>query len=229
MPTLALIPARGGSKGIPRKNVRMLAGQPLITWTIQAALASTRIDAVVVSTEDEEIAEVARNAGAEVPFMRPAKLSADDTPGIEPALHAIEMLPAYDAVLLLQPTSPLRTTADIDGVLVLAAETNAPAIVSVCEAEDHPALMYRLAPGGNLQRLFPGSNVDRRQDLPKVFSLNGAIYFGRTEWLRAQRSFIGEGTIGYPMSDEDSVDIDGPLDWRVAEILLAERNGATYP
>jgi CMP-N-acetylneuraminic acid synthetase len=229
MPTLALIPARGGSKGIPRKNVRMLAGQPLIAWTIQAALASTRIDAVVVSTEDEEIAEVARNAGAEVPFMRPAKLSADDTPGIEPALHAIEMPPAYDAVLLLQPTSPLRTTADIDGVMALAAETNAPAIVSVCEAEDHPSWMYRLAPGGNLQRLFPGPNVDRRQDLPKVFSLNGAIYFGRTEWLRAQRSFVGEGTIGYPMSVEDSVDIDGPLDWRLAEILLAERNGATSP
>ncbi|MBA3677867.1 MAG: acylneuraminate cytidylyltransferase family protein [Sphingosinicella sp.] len=229
MSTLALIPARGGSKGIPRKNVRMLAGQPLIAWSIQAALASARIDAVVVSTEDEEIAEVARNAGAEVPFMRPVELSADDTPGIEPTLHAIDMLPAYDAVLLLQPTSPLRTTADIDGILALAGETHAQAIVSVCEAEDHPAWMYRLGAGGNLHRLFPGENVDRRQDLPKVFSLNGAMYFGRTQWLRAQRSFLGEGTVGYPMSAEDSVDIDGPLDWSLAEILLAKRNGTIFP
>ena len=112
--TLALIPARGGSKGIPRKNIRLIAGKPLIAWTIEAALRSSLLDAVMVTTDDPEIAEVASRAGAQVPFLRPAALAQDDTPGIAPVLHALDMLPGYDAVLLLQPTSPLRNTADID-------------------------------------------------------------------------------------------------------------------
>ncbi len=109
---LGLIPARGGSKGIPRKNIQPIAGKPLIAWTIEAARTAGLAN-VVVSTEDAEIAEVAREWGAEVPFMRPSELAADDTPGIEPVLHAIELLPDYEGVLLLQPTSPLRSSEDI--------------------------------------------------------------------------------------------------------------------
>lgn len=224
MSILALIPARGGSKGIPRKNIREMAGKPLIAWTIDAARACGGIDAVVVSTEDEEIAAVSSAAGAEVPFLRPAALAADETPGIDPVLHALEMLPQYDAVLLLQATSPLRTTADIEGLLALAEMRGAPAVVSVCEPEDHPDWMYHLNGAGQLKPLFPASDVTRRQDLPPVYSLNGAMYFARTDWLRAHRGFLGPETLGYPMPADRSVDIDGPLDWRIAEMLLRDRN-----
>ncbi|WP_423607177.1 cytidylyltransferase domain-containing protein [Sphingomonas sp. MS122] len=220
MAVFALIPARGGSKGIPRKNIREIAGKPLIAWTIQAALAAPGVDAVVVSTEDEEIAAVSREWGADVPFMRPAELAADETPGIDPVLHAIDVLPSYDAVLLLQATSPLRGVADIEGILTLAAQTGAPAVVSVCEPEDHPNWMYRLDAGSRLAPLMPTPEVTRRQDLPPVYALNGAMYFARTDWLRETRGFLSAETRGYPMPAERSVDIDTPLDWRVAEMLL---------
>jgi len=220
MAVFALIPARGGSKGIPRKNIREIAGKPLIAWTIEAARAAPGIDAVVVSTEDAEIAAVAREWGAQVPFMRPPELAADETPGIDPVLHAIGELPAYDAVLLLQATSPLRTTADIDGILALASQTGAPAVVSVCEPEDHPNWMYRLDAGSRLEPLLTAPAAARRQDLPPVYALNGAMYFARTAWLRETRGFLSDETRGYPMPAERSVDIDTPLDWRVAEMLL---------
>lgn len=223
MATLALIPARGGSKGIPRKNVLPIAGKPLIAWTIEAARSVRGIDAVVVSTDAPEIAEAARHAGAEVPFMRPAELAADDTPGIAPVLHALDMLPQYDSVILLQPTSPLRRREDIEGALALAEERQTPSVVSVCEVSDHPAWMYQLGADGKLDPLLPLLDVTRRQDLSPVYILNGAIYYAHASWLRRQQSFIGPDTLGYLMTGEDSVDIDGPLDWRLAELLLAER------
>ena len=222
MRILGLITARGGSKGIERKNVRSIAGKPLIAWTVEAALRSERLADLVVSTEDQEIADAARDAGARVPFMRPADLAADTTPGIDPVLHAIEMLPGYDAVLLLQPTSPLRAAEDIDGLLALADRTEAPSIVSVCAAEEQPAWMYRLADGGRMEPLLPEASAARRQDLPPVYTLNGALYFATLPWLAEHRSFIGPGTLGYPMPAERSIDIDGPLDWRIAEMLLQE-------
>src|ERR1700733_1950126 len=114
MNVLGLIPARGGSKSIPRKNIKDIAGKPLIAWTIESALGSGLLAAVVVSTDDLEIGEVARRYGAETPFVRPAELARDDTPGVAPVLHALEVLPGFDAVLLMQPTSPLRTTEDIN-------------------------------------------------------------------------------------------------------------------
>lgn len=222
MAVLALIPARGGSKGIPRKNIRLIAGKPLIAWTIEAARAAAGIDAVVVSTEDAEIAAVAREWGAEVPFMRPTALSADETPGIDPVLHAIDMLPGYDSVLLLQATSPMRGSSDIEGILALAEASGAPSVVSVCEPEDHPGWMYRLDDAARLEPLLPVPAAVRRQDLPPVYALNGAMYFARTDWLIATRSFLADDTRGYPMPADRSVDIDTPLDWRVAEMLLRE-------
>lgn len=223
MATLALIPARGGSKGIPRKNVLPIAGKPLIAWTIEAARSVRGVDAVVVSTDDPEIAEVARHAGADVPFMRPVELAADDTPGIAPVLHALEALPQYDSLILLQPTSPLRRREDIEGALALAEERQRASVVSVCEVGDHPAWMYRLGADDTLDPIFPTPDVTRRQDLSPVYILNGAIYFAHASWLRARQSFIGPDTLGYTMTEEDSVDIDGPLDWRLAELLLTER------
>jgi CMP-N,N'-diacetyllegionaminic acid synthase len=221
MNTLGLIPARGGSKGIPRKNLRVLAGKPLIVWTIEAALAAGGLARVVVSTEDPEIAEIALRAGADVPFVRPPDLARDETPGIDPVLHAVEALPDYDAVLLLQPTSPLRTTADIDGLLNTVTERGVPSAVSLSLVEVHPAYMFRLDDSGTMDPLMPDVQVTRRQDLPPVYALNGAMYFARTDWLRERRSLVGPETIGYPMPAERSIDIDTMLDWRLAELLLS--------
>jgi len=222
MNTFALIPARGGSKGIPRKNIKMIAGKPLIVWTIEAALRSSLLSAVVVSTDDLEIAEVARQAGAQVPFMRPAELAQDQTPGLDPVLHALDQLPQYDSVLLLQPTSPLRTTEDIDGCLNLVSQKKAPSVVSLTEAGIHPYWTYRQNADQTMTRFVDAAPIARRQDLPSVFALNGAMYFADANWLRGSGSLVGAETLAYVMPKERSVDLDTPLDWRFAELLLKE-------
>jgi CMP-N,N'-diacetyllegionaminic acid synthase len=223
MALLAIIPARGGSRGVPRKNVRDIAGRPLIAWTVTAACAVEAIDRVIVSTDDEEIGAAACAAGADMPFLRPAELAADDTPGIAPVLHALDQLPGYDEVLLLQPTSPLRTATHIAEAIAKARSSGAPSLVSVCEPDSHPDWMMRMDDAGRLSRWHACDAAARRQDLPPVYALNGAIYWARVDWLRAQRSFVGPETIGYVMDAEASVDIDTPLDWRIAEMLLGGR------
>lgn len=220
----ALISARGGSKGIPRKNIRRIAGKPLIAWTIEAALSSRMLDAVVVSTDDEEIAEVARRWGAQVPFLRPTYLAQDDSPGIDPVLHAINHLPGFDAVILLQPTSPLRTTEDIDVCVGLARDMQAPSVVSVSEPVKHPYWMYRLGADQRLQTLIDVPPISRRQELPPVYALNGALYYARSDWLKQHRTFVTAETVAYVMPPERSVDLDTLLDWKLAEILLKERS-----
>lgn len=220
--TFALIPARGGSKGIPRKNIKMIAGKPLIVWTIEAALRSSFLNGVVVSTDDLEIAEVARQAGAQVPFMRPVELAQDQTPGLDPVLHALDQLPQFDSVLLLQPTSPLRTTDDINGFLDLVAQKKTLSAVSVTEADPHPYWTYRLNADQTMARFVDAAPATRRQDLPAVFSLNGAMYFADANWLRDSGSLVGAETLAYVMSEEHSVDLDTPLDWKFAELLLKE-------
>lgn len=223
---LALVTARGGSKGLPGKNLRPLAGKPLIVWTIEAALGSAGIDRVLVSTDDAEIARVSGLAGAEVPFLRPPELARDDSPHIDVVEHAMWWLdghagppPAY--LLLLQPTSPLRTTADIDAALAIARETGAPAVVGVTEPQPHPLKTYRLAADGTLAP-FVESDIayKRRQDLPPALAENGAIYLNRCDALRSLRTFVPPGTRPYLMPPERSVDIDSPLDFALAEFLL---------
>ncbi|QWG17059.1 acylneuraminate cytidylyltransferase family protein [Bradyrhizobium sediminis] len=223
MKVLGLIPARGGSKGIPRKNIKVIAGKPLIAWTIETALKSTLLAAVVVSTDDQEIGEAARRYGAKIPFVRPAELAQDDTPGVAPVLHALDALPEFDAVLLMQPTSPLRTTEDIDECIRFAEATDAGCVVSVTESGQHPQWMYRLDAEQRLQPLIAAKHVTRRQDLPPVYAANGALYFARREWLQRQRTFITTETLGYVMPIERSVDLDSALDWKLAELLLKER------
>ena len=222
MNTFALIPARGGSKGISRKNIKFIAGKPLIVWTIEAALRSSLLSGVVVSTDDLEIAEVARRAGAQVPFMRPAELAQDQTSVLETVLHALDQLPQFDSVLLLQPTSPLRPTDDIDGCLNLVTQKKAPSVVSVTEADTHPYWTYRLNVDQTMARFVDAAPVARRQDLPAVFSLNGAMYFANANWLRCSGSLVNAETLGYVMPKEHSVDLDTPLEWKFAEILLKE-------
>lgn len=217
---LALIPARGGSKGIPGKNIIGLAGKPLIAWTIDAARASAHVDEVVLSTDDEAIAEVGRRCGAALPFMRPAALATDEASTMDAVFDALDRLPGYDVVVLLQPTSPLRTTADIDAAL--ARLDHAPSCVSVRPAQDHPYLTFRI---DDRHQLAPFAEVPqgqslRRQDLPGAWCLNGAVYAADIPWLRVHRSFISTQTVAYPMPAGRSIDIDMPADLRAAEELL---------
>lgn len=221
MKVLALIPARGGSKSIPRKNIMPLAGKPLIGWTIDAARASFGIDRLVVSTEDEEIATVARQFGADIPFMRPAELAADDTPSIAPVVHAIQQLPCYDWLLLLQPTSPLRSVADIEGILNFCRTSGESSAVSVCEVGKHPYWMYHRDGSHRLKAIIRGRpEITRRQDLPPAYTLNGALYLARTDWLIEHKTFIGPDTLGYVMPPERSADLDTFQDWRWIEYLI---------
>ena len=226
MAVLALISARGGSKGIPRKNIKPLMRKPLIGWSIDAAKRASFIDRIVVSTDDDEIASIARELGADVPFMRPKELAADDTPGIAPVLHAISQLPHYDWVLLLQPTSPLRSAEDIDGIWQFCRDRGAPSAVSICEVGEHPYLMYQRDADQRLEPFITGRpDVTRRQDLPPVYALNGALYLARTDWLLEQRDFMGPNTLGYIMPPERSVDVDTLQDWRWVEFLIEHENG----
>ena len=227
MKILALIPARGGSKGIPRKNIKLLGGKPLIAWTIEAALASQLIDAVVVSTDDAEIACISRAYGAQVPFLRPQELARDDTPGILPALHALDQLPEFDVIVLLQPTSPLRTTSDIDHCIRLAQTHNARSVVSVVEPKNHPNWMFSLDPEQRLCKLTNDPIGTRRQDLTPVYALNGAVYYAHADWLRQHNTFMHTDTLGYIMPKERSLDIDTPLDWKMLELVLMEQQGTT--
>ena len=220
MSLLALIPARGGSKGIPGKNMRLLGGIPLIAHTIKTAQRVSEITRIVVSTDDDEIAAVARQWRAEVPFMRPKELARDDTPGIEPALHALEKIPDASEILLLQPTSPLRTSADIEGIISYKKQKKCQSVVSVCISEKHPQWMFQLGQGGFLQPLMAAPDTDCRQDLDPAYVLNGAMYLCDRIWLQEHRNFVGPGTMGYSMPLERSVDIDTPLDWLWAETLL---------
>ncbi|EMN24357.1 acylneuraminate cytidylyltransferase family protein [Leptospira kirschneri] len=220
---LGLIPARGGSKGILRKNIKLIAGKPLIVWTIEAALKSKHLTSIVVSTDDPEIAEIAEQSGASVPFLRPAELAADYSSGIDPVLHALDNLPGFDYVMLLQPTSPLRTSVDIDDCVEFAISKNANSVVSVCEAQENPFWMFRLDDSFKMTKLLNVEDVARRQDSPKVFTLNGSIYLSEVNYFREKKKFITEDTLAYLMNKENSIDIDDMMDWKLAEILLLDK------
>jgi CMP-N,N'-diacetyllegionaminic acid synthase len=220
MSVLALILARGGSKGILRKNIKNLCGKPLIAWSIEVAENTDSVDKVVVSTDDEEIAKIAKLYGADVPFLRPAELAQDDTPSIDPVLHALKQLPRFEMILLLQPTSPLRKTTDIDGILKLCQESKAPAAVSICESSKHPNWMFSLGNDGTLSPFTDTTLATRRQDLDKIYTLNGSLYLAKTDWIQYNRSFLSPETVGFEMPPERSADIDTLLDWDLVELLI---------
>ncbi len=228
---LAFIPARGGSKGLPRKNIKPLLGKPLVAWTIEQARASQYVDKVIVSTDDKEIAEVARRYGAEVPFLRPRELATDEARGIDVILHGIDYLKSlygYDFVLVyLQPTSPLRITQDIDNAIEeLFNNPKAKAIVSVCEVEHHPLWTGILPEDKCLANFINEEFINKnRQELPKFYRINGAIYLGFAEYIHNNRSFFGDRTYAYIMPLDRSIDIDNIIDFKLAEIMLKYRYG----
>ena len=212
---LALIPARGGSKGLPRKNILPVGDRPLIAWTIEAARQASCISCVVLSSDDREIIAEALNRGCEVPFKRPAELASDTASSMDVVLHALNQMPGYEYVVPLQPTSPLRTAGDIDAAFNLMLEKQAPACVSVCSVEESPYWMYQFEGQSYLRSVLEApQGVTRRQDLPDVYSLNGAIYIARVDWLLRQRSFVSADTVGYVMPKERSMDIDTPEDYQ---------------
>ena len=220
---LALISARGGSKGIPRKNIRLLAGKPLIAYSIEAALKSNYISKTIVSTEDGEIAEIAMGYGAEI-IKRPEELAKDESPTIDAIFHALEVLKAEnynpDIIVLLQPTSPLRNVQDIENVIELFLKNNRESVVSVCEVEHSPYWSFKIEEG-YLKSLFGDKYLRmRRQDLEKAYMPNGAIYSSTPQALYKHKSFYCNNTIPYIMPTRRSIDIDGEIDFMLAELLI---------
>jgi len=225
MEILYIIPARGGSKGLPGKNIRLLGNKPLIAYAIEAAVNSVFKGTVIVSTDDEEIATVGKKYGAAVPFMRPDELATDAASTMDLVFHAINFYKQqhvfFDLVVVLQPTSPLRTSSDIDQAISLMKEKKMYAVVSVCESEHHPLWTNILPPDGSMKNFIreevKGKN---RQQLPLNFRLNGALYISKSEALETYKGFIHEKTIAYIMPTDRSVDIDHEIDFKLAELLL---------
>lgn len=230
--TVAIITARGGSKGIPGKNLKPMAGRPMIAWTIEVARQAQGLDRVLVSTDDPEIARVCREHGAEVPFLRPAHLATDTATHLAVFDHMMDWLAAEghlpEYLLLLQPTSPLRIREDIEGGIQLARERRADAVIGVSEIHPHtahPWLAKKLSADGALEPFMVAPTDDlRRQNMPPAYAINGALYVNRTESLRRDRTFFPSGALAYPMPVERSLDVDAPLDFFLAEQLLKQRH-----
>lgn len=227
---LAVIPARGGSKGIPKKNIKMFSGRPLIAYTIAAARNSASVDTVIVTTDSEDIADVARSFGAEVPFMRPAELALDSSKTIDAIVHARDTMArlgrAHDVVATLQPTSPLRRAQEIDGALEVFVEHGMLGLASVSEVTENPVLTRRIDESGVMHPLLPTSSTVRRQDMPKFWHVDGAIYINLSQRLDADTS-LNDNPIAYVMPPLRSSDIDCIEDFIRAEEILKELDGAT--
>jgi len=231
-PLLGLVTARGGSKGIPRKNILPLAGKPLVQYACQCGVASRWIDRTIVSTDCDQIADAARQAGAETPFVRPTHLAGDDTPSLDVVLHALDWLqeheswrPAY--VVLLQPTAPLRTAFHVDEAIERLLAVGGDSLVSVARVASHNHPDWQLEMHDGCLVRFGGrplaSIPTRRQLLSPTFVRNGAIYIVRRDIIQQRRSLYGDRPVAYEMPSELSVNIDTPEDWRLAEARLAAR------
>ena len=224
---LGVITARGGSKGVPRKNLRMLGGKPLMAYTCVAALQSKKLSRVVLSTEDEEIASVGRQWGVEVPFLRPAELALDTTPTLPVLQHAVQWCEEhgdrYDAICLLQPTNPLRPPEWIDACISLLEERNAHCVITVLPVphEYNPHWVYFEHEG--FLRLATGEKtpIPRRQELPPAFHREGSVYVMRRDVLMERNSLFGDLVVGYQVDPTVSVNIDSLEDFQRAEVLLA--------
>jgi CMP-N-acetylneuraminic acid synthetase len=226
MRVLGLVPARGGSKGIPRKNIRTLGGRPLIEWTIEAGLAADRIDRLVVSTDDEAIAAAAAAAGADVPFLRPTELAADDTPTLPVVQHAIRAAAAAgdppDAVCLLQPTSPFRAPGLIDRCIDALDGHDAVMTIKAIPVEHHPWWAYLREPDGSMRLAVGGDGpVPRRQDLPPAYCREGAVYVSTVRTIESG-SLYGESVVGIEVDAASTVNLDSEEDWQVAESLVEQ-------
>ncbi len=223
---LALVPARAGSKGLPGKNIRPFCGKPLLQWSVEHGLQARYVDKVIVSTDSEEFAQIARQAGGDVPFIRPAELSSDLSSSIDVILHAVEYLEAHDEryniLALLEPTSPLRRPQDIDGALEsLLQNKNAESIVSVSQVEaHHPAFLMRQGKDGFLTPFLSDFEVLRRQDVAPLHFLDGTLYISWVNAIKKRKGFYHEATLGYEMPKYQSFEVDDMDDFIISEALF---------
>lgn len=225
---LCVIPARGGSKGLPGKNIKQLAGKPLIAYTIEQAKGSKYIDRVIVSTEDEQIAEAAGEFSAEVPFKRPKELAEDNSSMMDVLLHAVQWMEEeakfkFDILVLLHVTTPLRNTDDIDKCIELLVDEKADNVFSVADAYRNPYFNMVEVSAANEVKLVKEGHFTTRQSAPKVFDMNASIYVWWKDTFKTQKGLFLKKTRIYPMPRERSVDIDEPLDFRIAEMLLQDK------
>jgi N-acylneuraminate cytidylyltransferase len=231
MEVFAVIPARGGSKRVPRKNIREVAGKPLIVHAIEQANESETIDRAIISTEDDEIKQVAREYGGEVPFTRPTELATDDASSIEVVEHALEWIFTEEAkpeiVVLLQATAPLRSVGDIDGAIRKLQQNEAESVISICEYADPPHWSVTEDSDGFLSSYFEPDmlwrdDIPRSQDLPTLKHPNGAVFAADVDAFREQNTFYTDQTIGYEMPVERSVDIDEPFELEIVRALMKD-------
>lgn len=221
---LAIIPARGGSKGLPNKNLRLLNGKPLICYTIEAALSCGNISHVIVSTDSEEIAEVARLAGAWVPSLRPAELATDTATSIDVYIYTLNLLKNnfnldFKTFIVLQPTSPLRSLTDISEAIDLFNDNNADSVISFTK-EQHPVYWHKsIDDKGNIANIFPEDSFSNRQEFPITYYPNGAIYIFKTNLIVEDHKYYTEKTLAYLMPRKRSVDIDDVDDFLYASFL----------
>lgn len=221
---LAIIPARGGSKTLPRKNIFPVMGRPLLAWSVDEARRSRYIDRMVLSSDDDEIINVAHGLKLEVPFRRPAELATDTTPTNDVLFHLLSKIPGYDYLVVLQVTSPLRTVEDIDGCIEECVQRRAGSCVSVSIAEKNPHYYRTLDSKRRLHPLIGSSyHIGRRQDLPEVYVINGAVFVTKISFFIEQRTFFSSETVGYIMPPEHSIDIDSEKDIVVMEYQLSKR------
>lgn len=224
---LAIIPARAGSKGIKDKNIIDLNGKPLIAYSIEAGLSSKYIDKVVVTTDGEQIADVARKYGADVPFLRPNNLASDTSKTIDAVIHCIEELnkynEEYDYMVLLQPTQPLRQSWHIDEAIELILEKDEDALVSVSKVNDHPILMRTIDENGHTKNLLQECSTKRRQDFPNYYKVNGAIYINKINENLNSNTSLNDNELAYIMDSKYDVDIDELLDLHIAELVMKKK------
>jgi CMP-N-acetylneuraminic acid synthetase len=220
---ICIIPARGGSKGVPKKNIRSIKGEPLISYTIRSAIKSKLLDKVIVSTEDDEIAAISKQYGAEI-INRPIKLSEDETPTEPVIIHAVSVLECEgykpDIIVTLQPTSPLRTANQIDEAVGKIMSEDVDSVISLKEVREHPYKMKRIEGDRVVPFLSLNLKSNRRQDMPILYKENGAIYVTKYELLMEKQRIIGDEAIPYIMCEKTSLDIDTELDFQLAECLL---------
>lgn len=230
MKILALIPARGGSKRLPNKNILSLGGKPLINWTIAAARGIPEIVDILVSTDSSEIAKIAKEAGVLVPWLRPSELAADASTSIDVCLHALDWYEKergpIDGLILLQPTSPFRSKNSVLQVISLYGKFPESSIVSLSPAESHPMWCYRVQGFRLKPFMADGTAVTRSQELPPAYVLNGSLYIASPKFLRTNKSFIDQNTIPFIMRDyREVLDIDTEVDWKLAETYIAKEQG----
>lgn len=222
---LGFIPARGGSKGVKDKNIRSLNGKPLIAYTIEEALKSDIFEDVIVSTDSQKIAQISKQYGANVPFLRPNEFAKDNSPTIDAVIHCIDFIKdvgkEYNEIILLQPTSPLRKARHIKEAYNLFNEKKASFVISMCECEHSPLWANTVGEDLNIDNFIKEEiKNQRRQDLPTYYRINGSIYIAKVYKLLQEKSFFGKDSYAYIMDRRNSVDIDTIYDFKLAEIYL---------